>query len=115
MAITEAYTGSASITSTEYSLPNASTTLTPITVPGIYQLFLDLNAMVAGDQYLLQIKEKVQSGGTQRVVLSLPIAGAQAAPHSATASLILLNGWDMTLTLVSATARTIAWSIRKVA
>jgi hypothetical protein len=30
-------------------------------------------------------------------------------------SLILLHGWDVTMTKVSGTGRTIEWSIRKVA
>jgi hypothetical protein len=115
MAITAAYESSASIGTTEYSLPNASTTLTPITADGIYQLFLDLNAMAAGDQYELKLYEKVQSAGTQRVVERWTFDGAQGTPHWVSPTFILMHGWDMTLDKISGTDRTIGWSIRQVA
>lgn len=115
MALSAAYEGSGSISGTEYSLPNASTSLTPITVDGVYQLFLDLNAMAAGDQYELKLYEKVQSAGTQRLVETWFFDGVQGKPHTALPSFILLHGWDMTMRKIAGTDRTIAWSIRQVA
>jgi hypothetical protein len=115
MAITQAYVGSATIGTTEYSLPNASTTLTPIAVSGIYQLFLDFNALTATESYRLRINEKTQAGSTQRVVQDITISGVQSEPVYVTPSLLLMHGWDMTLQKLSGTDRAIEFSIRKVA
>ena len=114
MAISEAYSNTATIGTTEYSLPNNSTVLTPITVDGIYQVFIDFAAMAAGDEYLIQIKEKVASGGTQRTVYSASVSGTQASPF-VSPSLILLHGWDVTVDKIAGTDRSIVWSIRSVA
>ena len=114
MAITEAFTNSASISTTEYSLPNNSTTLTPQTDDGIYQVWIDFGAMTAADVYDVKIYEKVTSGGTQRTVSLSRLSGVQSGPF-VTPSLILLHGWDVTVDKISGTDRTISWSIRKVA
>jgi len=115
MAISEAYTSSATISTTEYSLPNNSTTLAAITTDGVYQVFLDLAALTTTEEYLIQVKEKVTSGGTQRVVYSATVVGLQSAPAWVSPSLILMNGWDVTVKKVAGTDRSIGWSIRQVA
>lgn len=114
MAIAESHSGSASIGTTEYSCPNASTTLTPVTTDGIYQVFLDLSAMAAGDQYQIRVYEKCQSSSTQRVIYEAIITGTMA-PTWVSPSLILLHGWDVTLKKLAGTDRTLEWSIRQVA
>jgi hypothetical protein len=115
MTISAAYENSASISTTEYSLPNNSTSLTPITVDGVYQVFIDFSALTAAEEYYLRVYEKVQSGGTQRVVYSAIFQGVQGEPHIVLPSMILLHGWDVTLLKTAGTARTIGWSIRQVA
>ena len=115
MAISEAFNGSASISTTEYDLPSASTTKSSQTTDGIYQLFLDLNALTSTEQYTLKIYEKVQSSSTQRVVQEVVFAGAQAEPVYVTPSILFLHGWTFTLTKNFGTDRTINWSIRSVA
>ena len=115
MAITALYENSASISTTEYSLPNNSITLTPKTDDGVFQVFLDLNAMIAGDQYELKIYEKVQSAGTQRLVETMVYTGAQSKPHNPIPSMIFMHGWDVTMKRLAGTDRTIGWSIRQVA
>lgn len=114
MAIAEAYTGTATISTTEYSLPGASTTLQSITTDGVYQVFIDFGALAAGDEYEIKVKEKVTAAGTQRTVYSGFIAGVQGSPAWASPSLILLHGWDITVKKVAGTDRSISWSIRKV-
>lgn len=114
MAISEAYANSATISTTEYSLPNNSTTLTPITTDGVYQVFIDVANMAAGDEYLIKIYEKVTSGGSQRVVYQATLVGAQPGPF-VSPSLILLHGWDVTAKKISGTDRSLGWSIRQVA
>jgi len=114
MAIAEAYAGSASIGTTPYSLPNDSTTLTPITVDGVYQVFLDFSAMTFTEEYNIEVLEKVISAGSQLNIFTATVSGT-AAPSWVSPSLILLHGWDVRVTKVTGTDRTISWSIRQVA
>ncbi len=114
MAISEAYSGTQTATiNTEHTL----NTTTPETTDGIYQLFVDVNAMAAGDTLELRIKEKVISSGTIRTVFVSTLVGAQNADSHAwcSPSMILLHGWDMTLKQTAGTGRAFPWSIRKVA
>lgn len=117
MAISAAYESSATITTSEYSMPAATASGVPTsqTTDGVYQLFLDLSAIAAGDTFRLRIYEKVQSGGTQRKLAEWVFVGAQGTSHWVSPSLVLLHGWDMTLIKVAGTDRTIGWSIRQVA
>ena len=114
MAITEYKTGSASISTTEYSLVTPGTTLASDTTDGVYQVFIDFSNMAAGDEYNIEIKEKVTAGGTQFSIYASQLEGAQTSPF-VTPSLILMHGWDVTVNSVAGTARTITWSIRQVA
>lgn len=114
MAISEAFSNSATISTTEYSLPNNSTTLTPQTDDGIYQVFIDADAMATNDEYEIKIYEKVRSAGTQRVVYYSYLRGDQSYPW-VSPSLVLLHGWDVTMKRIAGTDRSIEWSIRKVA
>lgn len=114
MAITEAYSGSAAIGATEFSAPNNSTTLTPITVDGVYQVFLDVSDMVVNDQLQIRIYEKcLSTDATNKVIYESILSGAQADIW-VSPSLILLHGWDVTLDALVGTI-TVNWSIRKVA
>jgi len=115
MAITEAFSGSATIGTTQYDLPSNSTTVSAQTTDGIYQLFLDLNALTATESYQLKIYEKVQSSGTQRLIDNMTISGVQTEPVYVTSALLLMHGWTYTLTKLQGTDRAIAWSIRQVA
>jgi len=115
MAIT--YTNdSASISTSEYSLPADTTTGVPTaqTTDGIYQFWIDFANMVAGDQYRIRVYEKTDSGGTQRLAEEWILTGAQSKPMFVTPSLILGEGWDCTVLRTAGSDRSIAWSIRKV-
>jgi hypothetical protein len=113
MGITAAYEDSATIGGTEYSLPNDGTTLTPITVDGCYQWWIDFNGLTAvADEYEVRVYEKVTSGGTQRVIygpISINKPEVLVIP-----SLLLLHGWDVTVKKIAGTDRTIGWSGRQV-
>lgn len=115
MAITEAYSGSAAISTTEYSAPNNANydINTPITADGVYQVFLDTADMVAGDQLQIRIYEKCRTGDTQRMIYESILTGTMADMW-VSPSLILLHGWDVTLDALAGTI-TVNWSIRKVA
>lgn len=88
------------------------------TTSGVYQLFLDCNALAAGDVYTVRVYEKTRSASTQRRVLEHVISGAQTtAPVWVLPSLLLINGWDITLQATGTGApvqRLIEWSIRRV-
>lgn len=103
-------TGSATMTTVEYFLASASTTATYQTTDAAVQLFLDCNAMAAGDQYTIRGYEKVNAG-TARVAWTSTLTGAQASLFVAPTNL-LGEGWEFSVTKVAGTDRAIAWSIR---
>jgi hypothetical protein len=116
MAIT--YTNSsASISTSEYSLPAATISGVPTsqTTDGIFQFLIDFGNMAAGDQYRIRLYEKCDSAGTQRLVEEWILTGAQSKPMFVIPSFILGEGWDVTVLRLAGSDRTIAWSIRKVA
>lgn len=114
MPISAAYENSATIGTSPFSLPNNSTTLTPITVDGIYQVFLDLAAMTTTEEYEIAVLERITAAGAQREVFKMVVTGTNA-PALVTPSLILMHGWDVQVRKLSGTDRAIGWSIRQVA
>jgi hypothetical protein len=114
MALSQLYGGTASISTTEYSLVASSTSLASDTTDAVVQLFLDLNAMVAGDEYELKFYETTASGGTKRLVEQWSFVGAQGKPIYASPSFLVLYGWDFTLKRIAGSDRSIVWSIRAV-
>lgn len=120
MAIAEFTTGTKAVDTNEWSMADTSTangelfsTATPLTTDGIFQLFLDLSDMVAGDILQIRIYEKVRSADTQRVLAEWVLRDVQSSPNWVSPSLILLHGWDMTADALAGTI-TVNWSIRQV-
>jgi len=111
MAITIT-SNSASISTTEYSLPNNSTTLTAQTDDVILQVWIDFANMASGDEYRIKIYEKINAG-TARVVYDSTVEGAQSSPF-VSPSLVVGEGWDVTVIKVAGTDRSIPWSLRKI-
>jgi hypothetical protein len=116
MAIAESHSGSATITVTEYSCPNAATysSGSAITTDGVYQVFLDTSDMIAGDQLQIRIYEKCRAADTQRIIYEGVLTGSMADTW-VSPSLILLHGWDVTLATLAGTSIVVNWSIRQVA
>lgn len=114
MAITELYAGSEAVSTTEWSCTTDSAGPDADTTDGVFQVFLDVSDMIAGDQLQIRIYEKVQSTDTQRVVYQAILTGAQSEPVWVSPSLILMHGWDVTLDALAGTI-TVTWSIRQVA
>ena len=114
MPITAAYENSASIGTTLFSLPDNATTLTPLTVDGVCQVFLDLSAMTSTEEYEITVLEKVTAAGAQKEVFKAVVKGV-SSPAWVSPSLILLHGWDVQVKKLSGTDRSIGWSIRQVA
>lgn len=115
MAISEAFVGSATISTTEFYLASASTAVTWRTDDGAYQLWLDLSALAGGDEFEILAYERIGSAGTSRVVMSWTVAGAQSDPHFVAPTLILLHGWEFSVRRLAGADRVIAWSIRRIA
>lgn len=115
MAITEYASGSATIGTTEWSLTTNTAGPDADATDGVFQCWVDLSALVAGDLFEVIFYEKVRSADTQRKVEEWYFDGAQAEPNWCSPSFILLHGWDFTLRKISGTDRTITWSIRQVA
>lgn len=115
MAITEAFSGTEAVSTTEWSLTNDSSTIATQTDDGVYQVMLDLSALANGDVFQFRGYEKTRSGDTQRTFVEYTFAHAQNTPNWISDSFILLHGWDFTLDKLSGTDRTITWSIRKIA
>lgn len=116
MALTvEAFTGTEAVSTTEHSLTTDTAGPDTDTTEGVFQAFLDLNALAAGDVFEFAVYEKVRTGDTQRAVYSAQFANAQSTPIWVSPTLILGVGWDMTLIKISGTDRTINWRISQVA
>lgn len=117
MALTEAYAGSFSVSTTELSLVSGTSTLQEVAVAGVYQVLLDLSAMANGDVFEVRVYEKVQSSSTKRVVSVFVFADAQGADNAIAAlpPLHLMHGWDITIDRTAGADRTIEYSIRRAA
>lgn len=115
MAITEAFSGSETVSTTEWSLTTDTAGPDVQTDDGVYQVWLDLNTLAKGDEFELKLYEKVLAGSTQRRAMSIPLLHGQVDPNLVVPSVILLHGWDFTLIKIAGTDRVIDWSIRKVA
>lgn len=84
------------------------------TTAGVFQFFTDLAAMVNGDVMVLRVKEKATGAGdTQRDIWRAQFANAQGAPMAVSPSLILLHGWDFSITQTAGASRSVPWSIRQ--
>ena len=116
MTITvEAYAGTEAVSTTEHSLTTDTAGPDADTTAGVYQAFLDLNAVAAGDVFEFKVYETVRTGDAQHTVYSARFANAQTAPVWVSPSLVLGIGWDMTVRKIGGTDRTINWRISKVA
>jgi hypothetical protein len=116
MTITvEAFTGTETVGTTEWSMTTDTSGPDVEATAGVFQAFLDLNAVAAGDTFEFKVYEKVRTGDTQRAVYSARFAGGQGTPVWVSPTLILGVGWDMTLKKIAGTDRAINWRISKVA
>lgn len=114
MAFSEAFSGNQTVGTSEWSMTTDAAGPAAETSDGVFQAFIDLNAIGAADIFQFKVYEKALSSSTQRVVYSATFANAQGHPNWASPSLMLMHGWDMTLKKLAGTDRSIDWSIRKV-
>jgi hypothetical protein len=111
----EAFTGTETVGTTEHSLTTDTVGPDADTTEGVFQPFLELNALASGDVFRFRAYETCRTGDTQRLVYSAEFSNAQASPLWAGPSLLLGVGWDMTLTKISGTDRAVNWRISQVA
>lgn len=109
--ITELYTGTSTIGSTEYSLTSDSTTLGAIASDAVLQVMLDTSALAAADEFELAVKEKVVSGGSQAACYTAAIVGT-AGDRFVSPAIMVKHGWEVTLKKIAGTDRSIPWSLR---
>ena len=115
MAITQLYTLSAVTVGTELSIVTGTAPPQADATDGVYQLWVyDRGNMTKTEEYKVKIYEKVLSGGTQKVVFQATIKGVQSELF-VTPMLVLMHGWDMTLTKIAGTDRAFDASIRQIA
>lgn len=112
MAIAEAFTGTETISTTEWSLTTDSAGPDLETSDGTFCVVLDTSAIVAGEVFELRFYEKARSGDTQRLMATFTLG---ASPGFISPWLPGMHGFDWTLVKVSGTDRAIHWSIRKYA
>lgn len=115
MQYQQLYVDLATIGTAEYSLPGDTTTLPVAITTDVFgmQTWLDLNALTDAEVYLIQFKEKIDAAGTQRIFHREYIPFAQTgSPHWTSLAFNLMHGWDVTLTKIAGTDRSIPWSIR---
>lgn len=113
MAVDSVYENTATISTTEYSLTNNSTTVAEQTDEGAFQAFIEVTNMAAGDQYVIRVLEKVVSAGTQRELWRKYLTGDQGDTVFVTPALALKYGWDITMQRLTGADRSIIWSIRR--
>jgi pimeloyl-ACP methyl ester carboxylesterase len=100
----------ATIGTTEYSLPGDTATPTPQATDCYVQPWISFAAMTAGDRFRVRVYERMNSG-TSRVIVDRSFDGPQTKLWTCPV-LLVGGGWDVTVTKVSGTNRSIAWSLR---
>lgn len=110
MGLTLGTPDAATIGTTEYSLPNDGTTLTPQTDDCLLSCYVDWTNVAAGDVYRLRIYENID-GTNQRKVRDYFVDAPLPDQYDFG---VVGTGWDITVTKVSGTDRSIAWRIDKV-
>lgn len=103
---------SASIGGTEYFLGADSTTETPQTDDCIVQPWIDLSGMASTQWGRIHMYEKV-NGGTQRVIYDTQYRSLQPQPI-VLPSLIVGEGWDISVLISGGVSFTVNWSLRKI-
>lgn len=101
-----------SVSGTELSLTGGTSSLQSITTAGVFQLWLDLNAMAKGDEFRARCYEKVDtSAGTKRVLWEATFYDVQSEIFFSEFT-TLYAGWEMTIIKLAGTDRAIDASIR---
>ena len=101
------------ISTTEYSLTNNSTTIATLATDAIISVWIDCANMVAGDEFEIVLREQATASSTQRSIVLASLVGAQP-PMFVTSAFQVGHGWDVTMRRIAGTDRAFSWSIRAV-
>lgn len=114
MAYSEAFSGTATIGSTEFSLTNGSTSLTAQTTDAQVDVLINCSNMAAGDQYEVAVYEKVISTDSQ--ILAFPVVTLTGPQPSAFVLLTptVMHGWEVTMKKIAGTDRSFKYSVRTI-
>lgn len=102
---------SATISTTEYGLFSASTTITYQTTAAKLSGWIDFSAMTAGDTYDVFIYEKV-NGSAAKLAHSARLAGAQSELFPIP-EIWVSEGYEITVKKIAGTDRSIGWSLNR--
>ncbi len=104
----------ATIGTTQYSMPADTTTGVPTSQTDACQLqaWINILSMAIGDEFVVKLYEKFISGGAQIVVEEWRLV--YPTRKLVLPAMILHVGWDLTITKVTGTDRAVEWSLRKV-
>ena len=87
------------------------TTLVTETTVGVYQLFIDSNALAAGDVLVVRSKIKIVSGGTARLLEQKVIGGVTGEKAWCTDPVMVAHEIQYELEQTDGTGRSIPWSV----
>ena len=110
--LTELYSGTRAMDSTEWSLTTNTSGPDADTTPGKFRLTLDVSDMAGTDSMQIRVYEKSRSGDTQRVLDEYVLTGPQGQGIWQSPDYWLMHGWDMTIDMLVGGAN-INWSIRQ--
>lgn len=110
MAVSALYAGSASISTTEYSLTlGLAGSVNTSTEAYTIQPWIDFTNVATGDSFTVKVYEKPSSGGSQRTIETIYVTSSCVLVMPA---LMMRNGWDITIIRTAGSDRTITWEIR---
>jgi hypothetical protein len=81
------------------------------TTPGVYQLVLDTNALIAGDILVIRSKIKVVSGGTARLFEEEVVAGVTASKAYSTEPVAVAWEIEYELEQTDGVGAVVPWSV----
>lgn len=113
--MSEVYTFTATVSTTELSITGGTSTIQTRTTEGSYVVALDMSALAANDVFEFRVLEKCLSGGSQLVFdyATISTQGATDAAGWMSVPYRLKHGWDFTLKKQAGTDRSISASVRK--
>ena len=109
---TQVYSGSASVGTTPFSLPNNSTTLTPRTDPKDVCAFVRFASLAVGDRFQIDFLDKVSGAGDPQDSVGSFIVQGPGSFAIMTPTFPLIHGWDVQVKKLAGTDRTVTWSLR---
>ncbi len=88
--------------------------LATITTAGVYELAVDTNAMVNGDELELKITDRVLTGGTNRTCYFASFAHVQATNTKKSPPIVVLFNATFTLKQTAGTSRDFPWGVNRI-